>query len=817
MDVTSSRQFPKDLAWEGIGLAMVSAGALCFEINLTRLFSVSQFYHFAFMVVSMALLGYGTSGTILALIQKEDQGDKTKIFSLLAACSAVSMLGSFLLVNHIPFDSYQVAVDPSQLAILLLHYVFLSSPFFFSGMVISLMLRKYTNQTKSVYALNLVGSAAGCLLAVITPRFVGGEGVVALSACFSSFGGIFLLMGNRTFTRNLDRMRIANLIIIGITLILAFVPLTIQKITGEIPQFFILSISPYKSLSYALQNPDAKVIGSQWNSISRIDVVESPSLHSVPGLSYRYLKPLPSINGLFIDGDNLNAILPLEESLNFADYLQSSICYHLQENPKVLILAPKGGMEIRVALALGAKEITAVESNPSVIEAADDAYTNSKVNLVLSSGRSYLQSSDQKFDILQLPLTDSYHPVGSGAYSLGEDYRYTVQSFEDMIDNLKPDGILVITRWLQEIPSEWLRTFTLAVTVLEGQGLNPETNIIAFRGYNTGTLLVKKSPFDKNEIDTIRTFADEKAFDLVAMPTLNESEVNKYNVLPEPFYYTTFKTFLSSENRQEFYKTYPYDVTPPRDDHPFFGHYFKWSQIDEILSTLGTTWQPFGGAGYLVILIIFILALILTSALILLPLTVKKQIDTSKRPYLFLIYFGLIGLAFMLVEMPLIQHFILFLDQPTYAMAAVLFFILLFSGIGSHFGTQKLRLSTALVSLFFSLFLFILFLPGIIDLALGLSLPLRLGITMLLIAPLGFLMGIPFSAGLNIMQSKLGEGYRSFHWMVSYVWAVNGAFSVIASILASLFALSFGFNITLGVGTTIYIFAYLIIRKIQNL
>jgi hypothetical protein len=316
-----------------------------------------------------------------------------------------------------------------------------------------------------------------------------------------------------------------------------------------------------------------------------------------------------------------------------------------------------------------------------------------------------------------------------------------------------------------------------------------------------------------DEIEQVRSFAQKNAFDIVTMPNLTIDEVNLYNILPEPIYYRTFNTFLNSENRDAFYDTYPYDVTPPSDDHPFFGHYFKWSQIDEILSSLGETWQPFGGAGYLVILIIFIFALILSLGLIFLPVIVKKQSHPSFQKVRIPLYFGAIGLAFMLVEIPLIQSFILILDQPAYAMATVLFGILVFSGIGSHIGTQKLSLVTALRILILLLFSYFLLLPTILNLSLGMSLAVRMGITMLLIAPLGFLMGIPFSAGLAWMQAELGKCNGSTGWMVSYLWALNGASSVISSILASLIALSYGFKITLAVGTAFYIFAYILSRK----
>lgn len=433
------------------------------------------------------------------------------------------------------------------------------------------------------------------------------------------------------------------------------------------------------------------------------------------------------------------------------------------------------------------------------------------------SGRSFLRGSHSLYDIIQSSLTDSFHPVSSGAYALGEDYRYTVEAFRDMIAHLKPQGFLVASRWLQEDPSEWLRTFSLAVTALEEENLDPKTQIAALRGYNAGTLFVKKSPFTAVELEELREFASEKAFDLVYLPGISPTEVNRYNILPEPIYYTTFTAFLDAESKQAFYRDYPYDVSPPTDDHPFFGHYFKWSQLDEIIANFGLTWQPFGGAGYLVILLIFLLAFFLAGVLILLPVLVKKQRGSQLQAKHIPVYFALIGLAYMLVEMPLIQRFILYLDQPAYAFATVLFSILLFSGLGSRYGNRRISQTSALILLTILLSLQLICLPWLLHISLGLKLPLRVLISILLIAPIGFLMGIPFPAGLNWISTRArGENEPYYSWMVAYVWAVNGACSVVASILASLISLSYGFSVTSAVGLACYSIAAYISRKIQH-
>jgi len=798
----------KSLSWQGVGLFLVSAASLCFEINLTRLFSVSQFYHFAFLVVSIALLGYGASGTFLAVVKPKPGKILGRIFPWMAGCAGFCMVGSYLLVNLLPFDSYSIAVKPTQVFILLCHYAVLSSPFFFSGLIVSLMLCQYPASGNKVYAMNLVGSAAGCLVAVSIPMWLGGEGMVSFSAFIAILAGLLFWFGDRHPALMGRKSSVGKLGFLIANLAFLLFIMGWRAGFGEVPGFFELKISAYKSLSYAMQSPEASVVSSKWNSYSRVDVVKSSSLHSVPGLSYRYTERLPDIQGMFVDGDNLNAILPLGSDLAFASYLPAAATFELNPGASVLILNPMGGMDVQAALELGASQVKAVESNPLVIDAAMTVYNQVDVDLEYASGRSFLHRGQQHFDIIHMPLTDSYHPVSSGAYALAEDYRYTVESVQDMINNLQPEGFLVITRWLQEEPSEWLRTFALVVTALEEENLDPSTQIVALRGYNTGTLLVKKSPFTKEEMATLRTFSEEKAFDLAFGPGLDDADINRYNILPEPVYFQTFQNLLSATPREDFYNEYPYAVQPPTDDHPFFGHYFKWSQMDDILSSLGVTWQPFGGAGYLIVLILLVFATLLAGILILLPVMILRKNKKTLNQGKVLLYFASIGFAYLLVEMILIQRFILYLDQPVYAFTAVLFCILFFSGLGSRFGIRKLPLSKVFLILIGLLLGYILILPQFLHATLGFPLAARLALTVLLVAPLGFLMGIPFPSGLARIRTHHLDPLKD-QWQVAWIWAVNGACSVIASILASLLSFSFGLRITFVVGVGFYSLAWL--------
>jgi hypothetical protein len=476
----------------------------------------------------------------------------------------------------------------------------------------------------------------------------------------------------------------------------------------------------------------------------------------------------------------------------------------------MLILEPRGGLDILAALALGAEQVTAVERNPLIVEAAQHVYSHPKVNVILEAERTYLRRErEQSYDVIVLSLTNSYHPVRSGAYSLAEDYRYTVESFQDSLARLSPNGLLVMTRWLQDPPSEGLRTFALAVTALESNGANPQSQIVAYRGYNTITILVKNGAYTSDELGTIRTFASERAFDLIYAPDIRPAETNRYNILPEPTYYQAFSELLNTKPRQAFYTAYPFDVRPPTDAHPFFGHYFKWSQAEQIIAELGTTWQPFGGAGYFVILALLALATLMAGLIILLPLWIRRPVEETKarhqttivRP---LLYFGLIGLAFMLVEIPLIQHFILYLGNPAYALTAVLFSILLFSAMGSRL-SDRISHNATLLYLVLLVFTIPYGLPYIFSLTLGLSLTCRLLLTILMLAPIGFLMGIPFPAGIHWLGTLTINGAPiNGPPQIPWIWATNGAASVVSSVLAALLALTFGFNWVLRLGALCY-------------
>lgn len=573
-----------------------------------------------------------------------------------------------------------------------------------------------------------------------------------------------------------------------------------------------LRISPYKSLSYILQFPGSRMMGEEWNSFSRVTVVDSPGIRSLPGLSYRYQGSLPTQHGLYIDGDDLSPVIISAED-NFTGYMPTTVAFQLRPDAKTLVLEPRGGLDIFIALAQGACCVTAVEQNPLIVSAASGIYSHPKVETIIEFERSTLKRIHDSFDIILISLTSTYHPVQSGAYSLAEDYRYTVEAITDSLERLNPDGILIFMRWLQNPPSEDLRAFALAVEAVEKMGGDPQKQIVAFRGYNTTTLMIKREPFTLSELTQIRGLLHERAFDLSFTPDIQPKETNQYNILPEPIYFQTYTDLMNAGNRRSFYRQYAYDISPPTDDHPFIGHYFKWTQARQIMTEWGKTWQPFGGAGFFVVIGLLIFTIIISSGLVFIPWIINKSrfpntVSSLRSPSMpggfHFAYFTCIGFAYLLVEIPLIQKFILYLGQPAYAFAIVLFALLFFSGCGSLL-SHKIPLKLCLIGVAGLVVIMPMVLPLVFEKILGFSMAWRMVISIIVVAPVGILMGVPFPAGLRWVVDR-GKADQ-----IPWFWGINGAASVVSAILAAMLALAFGFAWVLRIGAMAYLLGWVMV------
>lgn len=778
-----------------LGLALLSAAALAFEITLTRLFSVTQWYHFAFLAISVALLGYGASGTALSLVPRWARPPTARRSSILATLFAASVIGAYLSLNYSPFDSYRIAWERIQVFYLVLYYLALTVPFFCTGLVTGSLLTVHPHRTAALYAANLLGSALGALLPVLFLPAMG-EGCILAIAAIGLLAA--LIFGLPPLARQPSSWvpRILLLVASCLLLALSWRPLS----------FLQLRLSPYKALSQVLRFPDAEIVWQRWNAFSRVDRVASSAIRSAPGLSLSYPGQLPAEDGLFVDGDDLSPVVDLSgEARDFAAYLPVALPYQLRTGGRALLLEPCGALDVQVALDQGVASVVAVESNALLVEAAGSAYQDGRVETVIDEGRSYARRRDETFDVVHLALTDGYRPVTSGAYSLGERYDLTVEAFDDYFARLRPGGLLVVERWLQLPPSEMLRAGSIVVAALRQAGADdPAAQLAVVRGWQVGLILVKNGAFSADELVKIREFSRLQGLDLVALPGLTEGETNQLNVLDEPVYYRAFRQLLSDP--EALYAGQLYNVRPPTDDKPFFFHFFKWSQAQAVLQQLGKTWLPWGGSGYFVLVALLGVAAITSGVLLLLPLAFQKMGDKAQAAsrWRVLGYFGLLGLGFLFVEIPLMQRFILFLGQPIYAFTAVLAAILLFSGLGS-LAAPRFSTRWTLPLLVAAILLYPLALPPLFQALLGAPLVMRLVATGLSLAPLGFLMGAPFPGGLAWLRDRAPG-------LVPWAWAVNGCASVLASILAAMIALSAGFSWVLAAAALAYAGAWLVLR-----
>ncbi len=381
----------------------------------------------------------------------------------------------------------------------------------------------------------------------------------------------------------------------------------------------------------------------------------------------------------------------------------------------------------------------------------------------------------------------------------------TVEAFGSYFDRLKPDGLFVTHRWLQEPPSEPVRTLATILDALDAR--DPPERIVAFRSFQHGTFIVKPSGYSQAEVDTLLASTGDLLYDLTLAPSMPDEMVNRYARLPEPVYHDTYVALLGAPDRGAFYADYPFDITPPTDAHPFFFHLFRWEQTSDVLENLGRRWQPFGGSGYFVLLALLAFAVVAALVLVLLPVLLRRRFRGALqsiggvRATRILGYFTLLGLAFLLVEVSLIQRYILVLGQPTLAVATVIGALLLFAGLGSSL-SRRFDWGRAMIALVVLLAVYPLLVDGLTPLLLPLPTLARILVTALLIAPVGFLMGMPFPRGIAALRDSSD--------VVPWAWAANGSASVISAVLAAMLALSFGFTVVLVIGAGLYLAATLI-------
>jgi hypothetical protein len=755
---------------------------------LLRIFSIALWYHFAYLILSIAMLGFAASGTLLSILQPRP-GTADRLFAPLALGTAVAEIGGLALALALPFEPFLIVWEPGQAVRLLAFYFLLGLPFGLGGAALALALIGW-RRVGTIYFADLTGAGLGAVLVTLMLYWLEpGEILAPLSAAAAVSAAL--------------AARRKSLVLLALLIALTA--------PAAAARFVKQKVSPYKGLTAAVAAAGSTTLARAVSPLAVLDAVAGPTVRYAPGLSLNFTGRLPEQIGLFADGDHLGSLTQSKGAdLSFLDFMTTALPYRLLREPSsVLILGAGGGMEVLSGLEHGAKRVIAVELDREVIrlvrgplsEYAGDLYHHPRVEVRLAEARRFLESTSETFDLISISLLDSFVSSSSGVHAASESYLYTVEALDAAMDRLTPNGLLAITRWIKTPPRDVPRLFHTLAATLERRGVaSPGDHLAGVRSWATATLLLKKSPLTGEDIDAIRRFGDEGAFDRFWDPHLAVSETNRYHQLPEPFYAVAAREILSTD-RQSFVRGYPFRLDPAVDDRPYFFHFFRWDALPVLVRELGVQWIPFIEWGYIILLAVLLQAAIASVLLVLGPIALAPRLrerEAMLRSRVAL-YFGCLGLGYLFLEIALIQKFTLFLSHPVLSATTVLGSMLFFSGLGSLFG-ERFRMAWVVSGIAGLATVYALILPLLFGLFLQAADPVRTVITVVLLAPLAFLMGMPFPRGLARVKSDAAP-------LAPWAWAVNGCASVMAPPLATLIAMSFGFRTVLGTAAVVYLVA----------
>jgi spermidine synthase len=782
---------------------LVSAAAIGYEILLMRVLSIVQWHHFAWMIISLALLGYGASGTFIAILRQRLEPRFEAAFAGGALLFSVSMIGCFILAQRVPFNALEIIWDYSQFLNLGVLYLAFFVPFFFAASCIGLVFTCRGSESGRIYFFDLFGAGLGAMLVIALLYAVSPQTSLVLLALLPLFGSV--LVAARLPSRlPLGSAQLAWL------LLLAF----------GVPQAHLgLQISEYKGLAQALEVVDSRVVGQSSSPLGLVTVVDSPTvpIRHAPGLSFSTRHIPPPQLAVFTDADGMSAITRFDGDLESVAYLgdmTAALPYALLDEPSVLVLGAGTGSDVLMALYHGASRIDAVELNPQMTalvaethsDFAGQIYADPRVTVHTGEARGYIESRDGEYDLIQIGLLDSFGASGAGVQALNESYIYTVEALQAYLDDLAPGGVVAITRWVKLPPRDSLKLIATAIEALRRSGaIQPGKRLAMIRSWNTSTLLMKNGEFTPQEVDRIRGFAKQRSFDTAWYPGMRAADANRYNQLQEPYLFDAAEALLGDE-AAGFLDRYKFHVAPATDSRPYFFHFFRWRTLPEVMAL-----RKAGGAGlvewgYLVLVATLLQAALIGLVLILAPLAFAKHAWPAGAGRRFGLYFLLLGLAFLFVEMAFIQKFILFLSHPLYAVAVVLSGFLLFAGLGSALSERFARrlpwpsispVTIAVTCIAILALLYIAILPTIFSACIGLPDTARIAVSLALIAPLAFFMGMPFPLGLKRLSGD-APGF------VPWAWGINGFASVVSAVLATLLAVEFGFNAVIVMAIVFY-------------
>lgn len=773
---------------------LISAALIAYEILLFKLFAIRYWHHFASLIVSIALIGFGASGTVIFLFREWLKERFSAVLFLAPFLMVGAIWGALFLGELIAFNPLMIIWQPREAAGLLGLSLALLVPFFIGAVCVGLSLSVCAGEVHRIYFSNLAGSGVG-ILPVLLSFFHLGPHEIILIISLIALGATFAAAGSRRQTR------------ISAVVLIAAVPLYLVLLHGR-----PVGMSGFKDLSVARNQAGAVIEAEVFGPLGLVTVLDSPVYHYLPDLSLNCPFDLPGQKGLFLNGDMAGAITGTGDT-RFMEWRTASLPYRLLDGPSVLVIGGGGGTEIMNARHHGAREISVVEMNREIVRLmqgkyrafSGGLYDPARARVLVEDGRGFLEGTGERFDLIQMSLLESMESASAGVFSLNENYLFTTEALKAALGRLAPGGILGISRWIKNPPRDAIKLLATAIAAL---GPDEATgSIVMIRSWQTATLLVRKDPFTAEQIATVKAFCRERLFDPCYYPGIKREETNIVNRLDDSYLFDAATKLLAGEG-EAFYDAYPFYVRPATDDRPFFAHTFKGAIVKKYLIPYGRVSIPLIDWGYLLLWTALGILVLLSLSLIVLPLGTAGRGTREKLPVF--VYFGSLGLAFMFLEMSFLQQFIRYLYDPVFSAAVVIGSFLVYSGIGSLIagrtraaGDRQVIIAAAWIAAVAVVYLLAdQLLRGVLF-----SFPLgaRMAVCSLLIAPLALPMGVPFPAGLSRLT---GESKPLIPW----AWGINGFLSVIGASAAVLVAIGWGFRTVVLAALALYLLAALVYR-----
>ena len=797
-----------------VAVALVSGAALGYELVLLRFFSLMYWSQFAHLIIGMALLGFGVSGTILALLQDRLLRNFHRSFCCSALLFTFPLPVATSLAGRLGFNPPEVIWDGGQLGRLAAVFSLVSLPFACAGLCIGLTMRWQTGAVARIYRADLTGAAGGALLIMVLLFVLSPQGAVRLLALAGLTAAALVSRGEGRGRRSwrLAATAIALLIILWPT------------------QWLAPVMSPFKGLAQALHVPGIHIAARTRSPAGEFTALRSDAIpfRFAPGLSMVAPATPPEQIALFHDGDPVGMILQGTggpEAMEFLRWTPMALPYVLVDRPRVLVLGAGGGGDVWHAVLEQAPLIDAVEPSGELsdfvrfpfADFAGAIHGRSGVRLYRHDVRGFLAAARDRYDLIQVSPLGTATPPAAGGHALDPQYLYTVEGIRQALARLSEGGILAVTLALDLPPRSAVK---MLATVAEALRLerhpDPSRHVAVIRTWNTVTIAASPAPLSPQRQEAVRAFCRTRAFDLVWLPDIGPAEVNRVNVLQRPFFYEAAREIWQGEGYR---RSHPFNIVPATDDRPWFGHFFRWSSFGDLWAQRAAGSAAMLEWEYLLLWMSLAVAVTVSLLLIALPLhplyrTQRHQQSGTGGYALRIVYFAALGLAFFFLEIAFIQQFVLFLNQPLLAMAVVVPSFLLFAGGGSGYADRlaaraaiirpvwlrdrPVALAAAAIVTVAAVYLWLL--PLVFHAGAAWPAPLRVVVSILLIGGLAFWMGMPFPLGLG----RLGRNRPAF---VPFAWGVNGFFSVISTTAATILALHGGFRLVIAAALGLYLLA----------